>query len=126
MTKIYQQMLGRDPDPAGLAYYVDELQAGRRTLQSITLDVMNGATTAPDSIVVASKVDVANHFTGKVQLGCDYARRTTGVAAVSSVMDAITGWASKVATENRCAQVLVTSNAAPAVTAPPPFGRCRD
>ena len=45
VTKIYQQALGRDPDPAGLAYYVGELQAGRRTLQSITLDVLNGATT---------------------------------------------------------------------------------
>ena len=33
VTKIYQQLLGRDPDPAGLAYYVDELQSGRRTLQ---------------------------------------------------------------------------------------------
>jgi hypothetical protein len=32
VTKIYQQALGRDPDTAGLAYYVGELQAGRRTL----------------------------------------------------------------------------------------------
>ena len=27
VTKIYQQTLGRDPDPAGIAYYVGELQA---------------------------------------------------------------------------------------------------
>src|SRR5262249_45501334 len=44
VTKIYQQTLGRDPDPAGLAYYVGELRAGRRSLQSITLDVLDGAT----------------------------------------------------------------------------------
>ena len=60
---------------AGLAYYVGELQAGRKTLQTITLDVLNGASTAPDSTIVANKLDVANHFTGKVAAGCRLRRR---------------------------------------------------
>ena len=41
---IYQQTLGRDPEQAGHAFYVGELQAGRRTIQSIAVDVLNGAT----------------------------------------------------------------------------------
>ncbi len=72
VTKIYQQTLGRNPDPAGLAFYVGELLAGRRTLQSITLDVLNGATTPPDSTVVANKLVVAAYYTMKVAAGCPY------------------------------------------------------
>ena len=66
VTRIYQQILGRDPDPAGLDFYVGELLAGRRTLQSITLDVLNGAATPPDSTVVANKLEVAAYYTTKV------------------------------------------------------------
>ena len=87
VTKIYQQALGRDPDPSGLAYYVAELQAGRRTLQSITLDVMNGATTAPDSMVVANKLDVASYYTAKVATGCAYGTEQDGVLALSGVTE---------------------------------------
>jgi hypothetical protein len=115
VTKIYQQLLARDPDPVGLAYYVGELQSGNRTLQAITLDVMNGATTEPDASIVANKVDVANHFTGRVKLGCDYGGELTGVTALTPVVDASTNWASKLATENRCTGVSVV--AAPAARA---------
>ena len=103
VTRIYQQSLGRGPDPAGLAYYVSELIAGRRTLQTITLDVLNGATTAPDSTVVANKLDVANHYTGKVTLGCAYGTELTGVNTLTPVTsDSATAWAAKLAIESRC------------------------
>jgi hypothetical protein len=103
VTRIYQQTLGRDPDLPGLTYYVGELQAGRRTLQSITLDVLNGATTAPDSTVVANKLDVANHYTGKVALGCPYGSELMGVSSLAPVTaDAATVWAAKLVIEGRC------------------------
>jgi hypothetical protein len=85
VTKIYQQTLGRDPDPVGLAYYVGELQAGRRTLQSITLDVLNGAVTAPDSTVVSNKLDVAAYYTTKVAAGCPYGTEQDGVDVITVV-----------------------------------------
>jgi len=85
VTRIYQQALGRDPDPAGLAYYVSELQAGRRTLQTITLDVLNGATTAPDSTVVANKLGVAGFYSAKVAAGCLYGTEQDGVNSLSGV-----------------------------------------
>ena len=89
---------------AGLAYYVGELQAGRRTLQSITLDVLNGASTPPDSTVVANKIDVADHYTGKVALGCPYGTELTGLNALASVTsDAATAWSAKLAIESQCA-----------------------
>ena len=85
VAKIYQQTLGRDPDPAGLIYYVGELQAGRRTLQSITLDVLNGATAPPDSTVVANKLDVAAYYTAKVAAGCPYGMEQDGVITLASL-----------------------------------------
>jgi YD repeat-containing protein len=103
VTKIYQQTLGRNPDAAGLAYYVGELQAGRRTLQSITLDVLNGATTPPDSTVVANKLDVAAYVTAKVAAGCLYGTEQGGVDSLAGVTAvAATVTAAKAAVDARC------------------------
>jgi len=85
VTKIYQQALARNPEQGGLNYYVGELQAGRRTLQTITLDVLNGATTAPDSTVVANKLDVAAYYSAKVAAGCPYGTEQDGVNALAGV-----------------------------------------
>src|SRR5262249_26112213 len=79
VTKIYQQILGRAPDPAGLNFYVSELQAGRRTLQTITLDVLNGATTPPDSTIVANRMAVATYYTAAVSAGCGYGTEQDGL-----------------------------------------------
>ena len=104
VTKIYQQTLSRNPDPGGLAYYVGELQAGRRILQSITLDVLNGATTAPDSTTVANKLEVADHYTAKVAAGCAYGSEQTGLDALASVNHVpATVTAAKAAVDSRCA-----------------------
>ena len=85
ITRIYQQALGRDPDQAGLDWYVAELVAGRRTLQTIALDVLNGATTVPDSTMVANRLDVAAYNTAKVAAGCTYGREQDGVNRLSGV-----------------------------------------
>ena len=104
VTKIYQQTLARNPDPAGLAYYVGELQAGRRILQSITLDVLNGATTAPDSTTVANKLEVADYYTAKVAAGCGYGSEQAGLDALTPVTHLpATVTAAKAATDSRCA-----------------------
>ena len=85
VTRIYQQTLGRDPDQDGLNWYVAELVAGRRTLQTITLDVRNGATTAPDATVVANKLTAAAYYTTKVAAGCAYGTEQDGVDALAIV-----------------------------------------
>lgn len=85
VTRIYQQALGRDPDQAGLDWYVAELVAGRRTLQTITLDVLNGATTPPDSTVVANKLGVAGFYSATVEAGCPYGTEQDGVNSLSGV-----------------------------------------
>jgi hypothetical protein len=103
VTRIYQQALGRDPDPAGLDWYVTELQAGRRTLQSITLDVLNGATTAPDSTVVANRLDVAAYYTAKVAAGCAYGTEQDGAGIITGVTaDPVTVAVAKATIGSRC------------------------
>jgi hypothetical protein len=103
VTKIYQQSLGRAPDPGGLNWYVGELQAGRRTLQTITLDVLNGATTPPDSTVVANRLDVAAYYTAKVAAGCPYGSEQDGVNTLAGVT-ALAGTvsAAKASIDSRC------------------------
>lgn len=102
VTRIYRQILGRDPEQGGLDYYVGELQSGRRTLQSITLDVLGGAT-GSDALTVANRLDVANHFTGKVAVGCAYGGESTGVSSLAGVTpDLSTVWSAKAAIEGRC------------------------
>jgi hypothetical protein len=82
---------------------VNELMAGRRTLQTITLDVLNGATTAPDSVVVADKLDVAAYYTAKVAAGCSYGTEQTGVNTLTGVTASYsTVTAAKAAIDSRC------------------------
>jgi hypothetical protein len=103
MTTIYQQALGRDPDAAGLKWYVDALRAGQLTLQTITLDVLNGATKPPDSTVVANKLDVAAYYSAKVVAGCAYGTEQDGVNIISGVTaNSATVTAAKAAIDSRC------------------------
>jgi hypothetical protein len=103
VTGIYQQTLGRDPDPVGLAWYVGELQAGRRTPQSIALDVLNGATSGNDAITVSNRLDVAVHYTRQVAAGCAYGTDQDGLNALRSVTaDVATVTAARAAVDSRC------------------------
>lgn len=63
---IYQQMFGRLPDEAGKNFYLDQLNRGLMTLQTITLNVMNGAQ-GDDLTVINNRVDVAQYFTQKLR-----------------------------------------------------------
>jgi hypothetical protein len=47
--------------------------------------VLNGATTAPDSTVIANKLDVAAYYTAKVAAGCAYGTEQDGVDALVDV-----------------------------------------
>ncbi len=86
---IYQQMFSRNPDEAGKAFYLDKLNRGLMTLQSITLDVLNGAQNS-DSITINNKLEVANYFTEKVRAGCTYGSEQQGVYFLSGITSSTT------------------------------------
>jgi cyclophilin family peptidyl-prolyl cis-trans isomerase len=62
VNNIFLQLLGRDADEAGLAWYVGKLEAGDFTLASIALNVADGPQ-GDDIAVIANKLAVANEFT---------------------------------------------------------------
>lgn len=62
VNNIYLQLLGRDADAGGLAFYIGQLEAGTITLASVALDVANGAQNS-DIDVIANKLAVATAFT---------------------------------------------------------------
>ena len=102
VDKLYLQTLGRAPDPGGKAFYVSQLTQGKTTLQTITLDLLGGAS-GLDVFTVLNRLDVANHYTGKISKGCDYGTELTGVNSLASVFpDAPSASAAKTAIESRC------------------------
>lgn len=88
---VYHNMFGREPDAAGRNYYVGRLDAGTMTLQTATLDILNGAQNE-DAVIIDNKVDCARYFTVAVlDLGLSYtdqqipdAREMLGLAGVDS------------------------------------------
>ncbi len=72
VQKIYQQMFGRDPDASGWEFYVGKLEKGEYTLQTIALNVLNGAS-GSDATIIANKLAIANQFTTSLhEQGRDY------------------------------------------------------
>ncbi|HKL27281.1 MAG TPA: DUF4214 domain-containing protein, partial [Desulfuromonadales bacterium] len=65
VNTLYNQMFDRDADPAGLEFYVGQLESGEMTLSSIALDIYNGAQN-DDAVMLANKLAVANDFTASL------------------------------------------------------------
>jgi len=84
---IYRQMLNREPDQAGRAFYLEGLQSGELTPQTITLDVLNGAQ-GDDARIIINKVLVATLFTDQVaERGLSYAGEE--IAAARGVLEVV-------------------------------------
>ena len=91
IVQIYQQLLGRLPDDAGKSWWLDELQAGRKTLANLALDVLNGANSGDDALVVQNRLEAAQAFSdGLSASGFNYSGDTAAQFArdfLSDVMD---------------------------------------
>lgn len=84
IDKIYQQMFNRYPDPDGKSFYLSKLNSGVMSLQTITLNVLDGAI-GDDKQIIDNKVEVAIYFTEKVRRGCPYSSEEVGISFVSGV-----------------------------------------
>lgn len=63
---LYQQLLGRPAEPAGLAYYVEQLSSDRATLQTIALDVIFGAINE-DAVTVEHRLEVSRYYLSQLE-----------------------------------------------------------
>jgi CSLREA domain-containing protein len=89
VTSVYRQLFGRNPEQAGLDYWVGELTSGRKTLQTITLEVLFGAT-GSDASIVSNRLTVAKSFTSGSTLQSGYLAEADGnamAAILGSVQD---------------------------------------
>ena len=68
VTNLYQQLFSRDPEQGGLEYWVGELDAGRRTLQSVALDVLFGAQNE-DAETVGNREELSQFYVTGVERG---------------------------------------------------------
>ncbi|MBK5938908.1 DUF4214 domain-containing protein [Halochromatium roseum] len=85
VTNLYQQLFGRDPDPAGLAFYTGELDAGRMGLQTIALNILDG-TQGDDVPVRDHRLQVANYVVSCLEQGhVVYPPIDTAVAIMADV-----------------------------------------
>lgn len=65
--ELYQRMFDRDAGEEGIKFYTDRLMSGESTIQSIPLDILNGAS-GEDVIALDNKEEVANLFTDYIEL----------------------------------------------------------
>ena len=79
ITSIYRQLFGRNPESAGLAYWVGELTSGRKTLQSISLEVLFGAA-GNDASTVVNRLIAAKSYTSGLSLQNNYLADADGNA----------------------------------------------
>ena len=66
IAAIYENLFGREPDAAGLQYFVDRLAAGTLTLDKIAVAIFDGAAAHPSSAdlaYISNKEAAANLFT---------------------------------------------------------------
>lgn len=68
ITTLYQNILGRMPDPIGLDYYVNEVGSGRISLGNAALAILNGVQ-GGDKTLAENRLNVANAFTSQVGSG---------------------------------------------------------
>ncbi len=62
VTAIYRALFGRDPDQAGLNFFVGELVAGRQTIETIAINILDGAQLT-DRAIVNNKLAASVEFT---------------------------------------------------------------
>ena len=62
VTNVYQNLFGRDPDPEGLDFYVGILGSGAASLQSVALDILNGARNQ-DLLLIDARETIADRVT---------------------------------------------------------------
>lgn len=70
VTSIYQELFGRNPDAAGLAFFTAQLNSGAQNINTIAINILDGAQGA-DADLVEAKIAAADQFTDAVRADPD-------------------------------------------------------
>ncbi|MFI4939166.1 MAG: DUF4214 domain-containing protein, partial [Burkholderiales bacterium] len=91
VTNFYANLFGRQPLPAGLTYWTNELLSGAITVNNLGTTLVANASSG-DSATIANKVAVANYFTAQVtaQNAANAYSGNAAHATVRTMLDGIT------------------------------------
>lgn len=65
VNSIYQALFERDGEPAGIAFFVEELEAGRLNINNIAIAILDGAQ-GDDLAMANAKIEAADLFTASL------------------------------------------------------------
>lgn len=84
ITTIYQSLFGRDPEQAGLDFFVKALADGTLNINNITIGILDGAL-GTDKTLVDKKIAAADLFTAAIDTPDELAAYQGTVAAQSGI-----------------------------------------
>lgn len=87
VTKVYNNLLGRDPDAAGLLYWSGELTAGRETIGTLVLSMTKNAL-GKDVTTIQDRVSYSNSFTAALDTPAEI-NAYAGTVATQTARDAL-------------------------------------
>lgn len=82
VTAIYQSLFKRNPELAGLQFFVAQLESGRQSINTIAINILDGAQ-GSDLEIVNNKIVAANAFTAAIDLPDEIAGYRGNDAAVA-------------------------------------------
>jgi hypothetical protein len=62
VTNLYHQLFNREPDYAGLQWYVNSLNSGSNTLANIALEILNGATGSDVTVLNNRRTSAEDYY----------------------------------------------------------------
>lgn len=83
ITAIYQSLFNRDPDATGRTFFAGELAAGRQTVNTIAINILDGAR-GSDLTVLNTKLAAANAFTAAIDTTAEITGYSGTTAAESA------------------------------------------
>ena len=83
VTAIYQSLFGRNPELAGLQFFVAQLESGAQNINTIAINILDGAQ-GDDRDTVDNKIEAANAWTAAVAADPDALAAYQGQAGIDA------------------------------------------
>ncbi|MBB4145849.1 DUF4214 domain-containing protein [Rhizobium rhizoryzae] len=118
INSIYQSLFGRDADATGLNFFANQLSSGRQTINTIAINILDGAT-GSDKTIVDNKIAAANLYTAALDTGTEivaYSGTTAGDAGRAFLQGVTTAVPAQTAVDAAVASMVATAGTNPGST----------
>jgi hypothetical protein len=118
INSIYQSLFGRDADVTGLNFFANQLATGRQTINTIAINILDGAT-GSDLTTVNNKIAAANLYTAALDTGTEivaYSGTTAADAGRAFIQGVTTTVPAQTAVDAAVATMVAGSSTNPGST----------